>query len=98
MGKSPTGSFAEAIEALRAEVHAVESEARAEVRGLLPTLSRGTLHLLTRTTAPRSQTDTFFLLFCGSLVFIMQAGFALLAAGSVRMRSVKNILLKSGDS
>ena len=37
MGKSPTGSFAEAIEALRAEVHAVERrerEARAEVRGL----------------------------------------------------------------
>jgi len=45
--------------------------------------------------ADESETNTFYLLFCAALVFLMQAGFALLSAGSVRMRSVKNILLKS---
>ena len=39
--------------------------------------------------------NTFYLLVCGSFVFLMQAGFALLAAGSIRMKNVKNILLKS---
>lgn len=40
-------------------------------------------------------TDTFFLLFGGALVFLMQAGFAMLCAGSVRAKNVKNILLKN---
>ena len=44
---------------------------------------------------PQKAMDTFYLLFAASLVFLMQAGFALLAAGSIRMKSVKNILLKS---
>jgi len=39
--------------------------------------------------------DTFFLLFAGAAVFLMQAGFAMLCAGSVRSKNVKNIMLKN---
>eukprot|EP00568_Trieres_chinensis_P001276 CAMPEP_0183309790 /NCGR_PEP_ID=MMETSP0160_2-20130417/25543_1 /TAXON_ID=2839 ORGANISM="Odontella Sinensis, Strain Grunow 1884" /NCGR_SAMPLE_ID=MMETSP0160_2 /ASSEMBLY_ACC=CAM_ASM_000250 /LENGTH=515 /DNA_ID=CAMNT_0025473867 /DNA_START=97 /DNA_END=1644 /DNA_ORIENTATION=- len=39
--------------------------------------------------------DVFFLLFSASLVFLMQAGFAMLCAGSVRQKNVKNIMLKN---
>lgn len=42
-----------------------------------------------------STVDTFFLLFAGSLVFLMQLGFAMLCAGSVRAMNVQNILLKN---
>jgi Amt family ammonium transporter len=40
-------------------------------------------------------TDVFFLLYAASLVFLMQAGFAMLCAGSVRAKNVKNIMLKN---
>jgi len=39
--------------------------------------------------------DTFFLIFSGTMVFFMQAGFAMLCAGSVRQKNVKNIMLKN---
>jgi len=39
--------------------------------------------------------DTFYLLFAGTMVFFMQAGFAMLCAGSVRQKNVKNIMLKN---
>jgi Amt family ammonium transporter len=39
--------------------------------------------------------NVFFLLFAGALVFLMQAGFAMLCAGSVRQKNVKNIMLKN---
>lgn len=39
--------------------------------------------------------NVFFLLFAGALVFSMQAGFAMLCAGSVRQKNVKNIMLKN---
>jgi len=39
--------------------------------------------------------DTFFLLFAGAAVFLMQSGFAMLCAGSVRQKNVKNIMLKN---
>ncbi|KAJ8600624.1 hypothetical protein CTAYLR_008982 [Chrysophaeum taylorii] len=39
--------------------------------------------------------DTMWLLFCAVLVFMMQAGFAALCAGSVRVKNVKNIMLKN---
>jgi Amt family ammonium transporter len=39
--------------------------------------------------------DTFFLTVSGTLVFMMQSGFAMLCAGSVRQKNVKNIMLKN---
>merc|ERR1712003_247805 len=39
--------------------------------------------------------NVFFLLVMGTLVFFMQAGFAMLCAGSIRQKNVKNILLKN---
>ena len=39
------------------------------------------------------ETDTFYILFAGCLVFIMQCGFACLEAGSVRDKNVRNVLL-----
>jgi Amt family ammonium transporter len=39
--------------------------------------------------------DTFYLLWAGALIFLMQAGFATLSAGSIRQKNVKNILLKN---
>jgi len=42
-----------------------------------------------------AELNTFYLLWASALVFLMQAGFAMLSAGSVRAKNVKNILLKS---
>ncbi|EJK44947.1 hypothetical protein THAOC_36477 [Thalassiosira oceanica] len=39
--------------------------------------------------------DAFFLLYAASLVFFMQAGFAMLCAGCVRINNVQNTLLKN---
>ena len=39
--------------------------------------------------------DVFWLIICAGLVFLMQAGFALVEVGSVRMKNTKNILLKN---
>ena len=39
--------------------------------------------------------DAFYLLVCGTFVFFMQCGFALLEAGTVRSKNTKNILLKN---
>ncbi|KAL3909674.1 MAG: hypothetical protein SGILL_007995 [Bacillariaceae sp.] len=39
--------------------------------------------------------NVFFLLFAGAAVFLMQSGFAMLCAGSVRQKNVKNIMLKN---
>ena len=43
----------------------------------------------------KKETDTFYILFAGCLVFLMQAGFATLEAGSVRDKNVRNVLLKN---
>ncbi|GMI09528.1 hypothetical protein TrVE_jg10393 [Triparma verrucosa] len=45
--------------------------------------------------ATRNNIDTFWLIFAGSLVFFMQAGFAMLCAGCVRTINIKNIMLKN---
>ncbi len=39
--------------------------------------------------------DTAYMLLSAFLVFLMQAGFAMLCAGSVRSKNVKNILIKN---
>ena len=39
--------------------------------------------------------NVFFLLFAASFVFMMQSGFAMLCAGSIRQKNVKNIMLKN---
>jgi len=39
--------------------------------------------------------DTFFLIFAASLVFFMQAGFAMVCAGCVRLKNVQNTMLKN---
>jgi Amt family ammonium transporter len=40
-----------------------------------------------------SGVDSFYLIFAGALVYFMQTGFAMLCAGSIRSKNVKNILL-----
>ncbi|XP_063693862.1 uncharacterized protein LOC134825564 [Bolinopsis microptera] len=39
--------------------------------------------------------DVFWLIICAGLVFLMQAGFALVEVGSVRIKNTKNILIKN---
>jgi Amt family ammonium transporter len=39
--------------------------------------------------------DTFFLLYASCLVFLMQAGFAMLCAGCVQFKNVQNAMLKN---
>eukprot|EP00566_Odontella_aurita_P005741 CAMPEP_0113542454 /NCGR_PEP_ID=MMETSP0015_2-20120614/9618_1 /TAXON_ID=2838 /ORGANISM="Odontella" /LENGTH=561 /DNA_ID=CAMNT_0000442517 /DNA_START=82 /DNA_END=1767 /DNA_ORIENTATION=+ /assembly_acc=CAM_ASM_000160 len=39
--------------------------------------------------------DAFFLIYASSLVFFMQAGFAMLCAGAVRLKNVQNTMLKN---
>lgn len=43
----------------------------------------------------KGNVDVFYHLFAAALVFFMQAGFAMLCAGSVRAKNVKNIMLKN---
>ena len=40
-----------------------------------------------------SGVDSFYLIYAGALVFFMQIGFAMLCAGSIREKNVKNVLL-----
>ena len=37
--------------------------------------------------------DAFYLIFAGALVYFMQTGFAMLCAGSIRAKNVKNVIL-----
>jgi Amt family ammonium transporter len=37
--------------------------------------------------------NSFFLLVMGALVYFMQTGFAMLCAGSIRAKNVKNVIL-----
>jgi len=50
---------------------------------------------LTLTLQVTAELDVFYLLFAGAMVFFMQAGFAMLNAGSVRQKNVENIMLKN---
>jgi Amt family ammonium transporter len=40
-------------------------------------------------------TDAMWLMFATALIFFMQAGFALLESGSVRLKNAQNILVKN---
>eukprot|EP00804_Cyclotella_cryptica_P017537 CCRYP_006704-RG/>CCRYP_006704-RG protein AED:0.05 eAED:0.05 QI:139/0.75/0.6/1/0.75/0.6/5/989/467 len=48
-----------------------------------------------RTTSTNSAVEVFYLLYAASLVFLMQAGFAMIAAGCVRTNNIQNTLLKN---
>jgi Amt family ammonium transporter len=43
----------------------------------------------------RHEIDAFYLLVCGALVFMMQAGFALLEAGTIQSKNSRNIMFKN---
>ena len=45
--------------------------------------------------AQQLSADTFWLIFCGTLVFFMQCGFGMLEAGAVGSRSTQDIMLKN---
>jgi Amt family ammonium transporter len=45
--------------------------------------------------ATKSGVDAFFLVYAASLVFYMQAGFAMVCAGSVRIKNLQNTMLKN---
>jgi hypothetical protein len=38
---------------------------------------------------------SFLLLVCGGMIFFMQSGFAMMCAGSVRLKNVQNTMLKN---
>jgi ammonium transporter, Amt family len=44
-------------------------------------------------TSISSGIDAFYLIFAGALVYFMQTGFAMLCAGSIRAKNVKNVIL-----
>jgi len=43
----------------------------------------------------KAEVDTFYIFWAGTLVFLMQCGFATLEAGSIRAKNVRNVLLKN---
>jgi len=45
--------------------------------------------------AVQASADAHWVIYCGVLVFLMQAGFAMLCAGSIRAKNAQNILLKN---
>eukprot|EP00171_Calliarthron_tuberculosum_P002704 IDg2704t1 len=64
--------------------------------GLNVTTVAGTLSALTESASDYGTAlDKMFVLFSGFMVFLMQSGFAMLTAGSVRTKNVKNVLIKN---
>jgi hypothetical protein len=51
--------------------------------------------LLEQDEADREFSRTIYLIYSAALVFFMQAGFAMLCAGSVRRKNVQNTMLKN---
>jgi Amt family ammonium transporter len=62
-------------------VHTIQLSAMAEIQDF--------------TTDIAKDLDIFYSLICGAMIFLMQCGFAMLCAGSVRQKNVKNIMLKN---
>ena len=81
----------ESITALNAKVATLE----AIVANLKTNLSDVDAREAAAEAATTEEVNTFYLLWAGALVFLMQAGFAVLSAGSIRTKNVKNILLKN---
>merc|ERR1719316_2312704 len=73
---------ADLLALISASINAEEEEHRA----LLTASEEGSL---------TGSLDAYYLLYAGALVFLMQAGFAMLCAGSLRMKNIKNIMLKN---
>jgi Ammonia permease len=46
-------------------------------------------------TNSRQSIETLFLIYCATLVFLMQAGFAMICSGCVRKKNVQNTILKN---
>ena len=66
-----------------------------QFQALNETLSAAIAQLESLQSASDAETNTYYLLWAGALIFLMQAGFATLSAGSIRAKNVKNILLKN---
>lgn len=47
------------------------------------------------TTAKSKDLNDFLLVLAGAMIFFMQSGFAMLCAGSVRLKNVQNTMLKN---
>jgi Amt family ammonium transporter len=54
-----------------------------------------TKRLIEQDSSNREFTRTLFLIYAAALVFFMQAGFAMVCAGSVRTKNVQNTMLKN---
>merc|ERR1719502_1406983 len=80
---------AAAITSLQTEVTSLQASVTA-LQSSVSTLSSSAGNYLTTGDA-----NSFYLVIVGVFVFFMQAGFALLEAGSVRAKNTKNILMKN---
>ena len=66
---------------------------------MLSSIAQFVFKLITRCYSSKGRNDissglnSFFLIYAGALVFFMQVGFAMLCAGSIREKNVKNVLL-----
>jgi Amt family ammonium transporter len=78
--------------ALAAQLAAM-NETLTAISGLTETAEDGTVSLLAGSFTSTGDSNTAWLLQSGYLVFFMQAGFAMLCAGSVRAKNAKNIIL-----
>ena len=68
---------------------------QATIDVLNATLSAQITQITETESKSQEELNTFYLMWAGALIFLMQAGFATLSAGSIRARNVKNILLKN---
>ena len=58
-------------------------------------LNEGVTDLNNRVDSLAQGVNVFFLVFASVIMFIMQAGFGMLCAGSVRTKNVQNTMLKN---
>jgi Amt family ammonium transporter len=63
----------------------------AEINDMLACMSK----IVSSNYVPHEEIRSIALVFAASLVFLMQAGFAMVCAGSVRTKNVQNTMLKN---